>query len=142
MVGQPAKLCVCLMYGLHHWNRIGMNDADFKQLPLLDAEVLTELREIMEDGFADLIRLFLHDAPLQFNRLQTAVAQGDANDLYQTAHKFKSTCGSIGAIRLAEIIRRLELAGRQSVLEGTVELLRHAQSTADETFRGLQTELG
>lgn len=118
-----------------------MNDADFKQLPLLDAEVLTELREIMEDGFADLIRLFLHDAPQQLNRLQTAVAQGDANDLYQAAHKFKSTCGSIGAVRLAEIIRRLEWAGRQSVLEGAVELLRYAQNTANETINGLQTEL-
>ncbi|MFO1371310.1 MAG: Hpt domain-containing protein [Candidatus Competibacteraceae bacterium] len=118
-----------------------MHDTDCNLLPLLDAAVLAELREVMEDDFADLISTFLRDAPQQFSAIQTAIIQHDASHLYQAAHKFKSSCGSIGAARLADLIRRLELAGRQNRLDDTVELLQHAQTIASATFNDLQAQL-
>ena len=72
-----------------------MSDADLNALPLLDAEVITELRDIMEDEFAELLNAFLDDLPVQFERMRTAVAQNGADDLYQVAHRLKSSCGSM-----------------------------------------------
>lgn len=118
-----------------------MSDVDFTQLPLLDEEIIVELREVMEDEFADLLLNFLRDLPLQLDHLQTAIAQGDVDELYRVAHKLKASCGSMGASRLAELMRRLEQAGRQKKLDDTTEWLQQARSVAAETVAGLQAHL-
>ncbi|KAB2935776.1 MAG: Hpt domain-containing protein [Candidatus Contendobacter sp.] len=118
-----------------------MSDADPDSLPLLDDEAITELRDIMEDEFAELLNAFLNDLPAQIARLQTVATQGDADELYQIAHKLKSSCGSIGAPRLTELIRRLEQAGRQKVLDGATPLLRQVETVAGETIAGLRARL-
>ena len=118
-----------------------MSDADLHQLPLLEEEIIVELREVMEDEFADLLQNFLNDLPLQIDSLQAVVAQGDADQLYQIAHKLKSSCGSIGALRLAELVRRLEQAGRSKMLADAEGWLQQTRAVATETVAGLQAQL-
>ena len=119
-----------------------MSDAQLDPLPLLDAEIIAELREVMEEEFADLISTFLNDLPVQLDSLQVAIAQNAAPDLYRIAHKFKSSCGSLGAVQLAELIRRLEQAGRENALDGTAALLMETRSVAQATTVGLTAEMG
>lgn len=118
-----------------------MSDADLKQLPLLDEEIIVELREVMEEEFADLLQSFLNDLPLQLDLLQAVIAKGDVDQLYQIAHKLKSSCGSMGALRLAELVRRLEQAGRSKMLADARELLQQTRAIATETVVGLQAQL-
>ena len=118
-----------------------MSATDLNSLPLLDSEVIAELRDIMEDEFAELLNIFLNDLPVQLARMRAAVAQNNADELYQFAHRFKSSCGSLGALRLAELIQRLEQAGRQKNLNGAVELLQQTEAVAGETVAGLQPYL-
>ena len=118
-----------------------MSDADLNLLPLLDDEAIAELRDIMENEFAELLLVFLNDLPVQFERIRTAIAQSDAEALYKLAHRLKSSCGSIGALRLMEWIRHLEHAGRQNDLSDAMELLRQAERVAGETSAGLRVHL-
>ncbi|MBK7541539.1 MAG: Hpt domain-containing protein [Candidatus Competibacteraceae bacterium] len=118
-----------------------MSDLDLNELPLLDDEIILELREVMEDEFADLLHNFLEDLPLQLDRLQDAIARGDAGQLYQTGHKFKSSCGSLGALRLAEWVQRLEQAGRSNALEEARRCWQAARAVAAETAAALQSQL-
>ncbi|MCC8998052.1 MAG: Hpt domain-containing protein [Candidatus Contendobacter sp.] len=115
-----------------------MNDADIDTLPLLDTEIIAELRDVMEEAFTDLTHMFLTDLPLQLDRLQIAVAENDAKEINQIAHKLKSSCGSFGALRLAELMRRLEQAGRQKTLDDAVDLLQRTQVIAEETCSRLR----
>ena len=115
-----------------------MCNADLDQLPLIADEVIAELRDVLQEDFVVLIRHFVNDAPLQFDLLRAAVEERDPDGLYRIAHKFKSSCGSIGVPRLAGLIRRLEQAGRQKVLDGAPELLAHAQAVATDTVASLQ----
>jgi len=119
-----------------------MSDVDFNRLPLLDDEIIAELREVMEDEFTDLLRNFLNDLSAQLARLQDAVERGDLDQLYHVAHKFKSSCGSIGALRLAELIQRLEQAGRERRPDDVGVQLRQARTVAAETTPGLRALLG
>ncbi len=118
-----------------------MSDTDLDRLPVLDGEIITELREIMEDEFAELLHIFLGDLPLQLDRLQAAVAQSDADTIKTIAHTLKSTCAYVGALRLTELFRRLEQAGREKTLDGVADLLERARATAHATMAGLQTQL-
>ena len=115
-----------------------MNDTDIDTLPLLDTEIIAELRDVMEEAFTDLTHMFLTDLPLQLDRLQIAVAENDAKEINQIAHKLKSSCGNFGALRLAELIRRLEQAGRQKTLDDAVDLLQRIQVIAEETCSRLR----
>ena len=110
-----------------------MSDAELDQWLLIDDEIIAELREVMEEEFADLIGSFLHDLPVQLELIQAAVARLDTAELYRIAHKFKSSCASLGALRLAELVRRLEQAGRQGGLDGTDQMLAETRRVAQET---------
>lgn len=118
-----------------------MNDNDSTQLPLLDHEILAELRDIMENEFANLIDRFLQDLPVQLNLLQDAVCQNSATQVHRIAHKLKSSCGNLGATRLTEWTRRLEQAGRQNTLDGVAEMLKETHATAEETMIELRALL-
>lgn len=118
-----------------------MGDADLNQMPLLDEAVIAELREVLEDEFAELLQHFLSELPIQFERLQTAIDRGDAGELYRVAHQLKSSCGSIGAMRLAELVRRLERAGRENALGDATALLDRTRAVGAETATGLNVHL-
>ncbi|MCB1777268.1 MAG: Hpt domain-containing protein [Candidatus Competibacteraceae bacterium] len=118
-----------------------MTNDDFKQLPLIDHEVLAELQDIMEDGFADLVNHFLDDLPVQLEQLRRAAQENAAKDIFLTAHKLKASCGNLGAIRLGEWVRQLEQAGRQNVLSSVTEMLEETQAVAKQTMTLLQAQL-
>ena len=118
-----------------------MSDTDLDRITLLDAEVIVELREVLEDEFAALLRHFLNDLPLPFDRSQTAIDRGDAGELYRVAHQLKSSCGSLGAMRLTELVRRLERAGRENALGDAAAMLDCARAVGAETATGLHAHL-
>jgi HPt (histidine-containing phosphotransfer) domain-containing protein len=115
-----------------------MNEADRDALPLLDPAIIAELREVMEEAFSELLGAFLADVPIQLERLRIAVEQASAADVYQIAHKLKSSCGSFGARQLTEIVERLEQAGRQGNLADAGVLLQRARRIAEETSTHLR----
>lgn len=71
----------------------------------LDLDVLSALREIMEDGFSTLIDTFLADCE---TRLQVLRQANTAEQLIATAHSFKGSSSNMGAVRLAELCGQLE----------------------------------
>jgi len=118
-----------------------MNTPDPSDLPIIDNNAIDELREIMEDDFADLVGTLLRDMPLQLADIQAAVDRGDAETLYRTAHKLKSGSGSIGAPQLSELARQLELLGRSGDLTDVAPVLEQIRITAARTWIGFQALL-
>jgi HPt (histidine-containing phosphotransfer) domain-containing protein len=86
-------------------------------MDVLDHETLRSLRELQEDGdddlLGELIDLFLADAPTRIEAIRDAVTRQDWVALTATAHSLKGSCGSLGALPLAELCGRLERCGRQ-----------------------------
>ena len=86
----------------------------------LDLELLSELREVMEDEFSTLIDTFLADSEERLRRLTVAV---DANQVLETAHSFKGSSSNMGAIRLADLCHELELKAQGQNLSGAEALV-------------------
>lgn len=118
-----------------------MIDDHSMQLPLIDDEILAELRDVMEEGFADLVKRFLDELPVQLAHLRRAVQEGVADDIYRIAHRLKTSCGNLGTMRLMEWVRQLEQAGRQNALNGVTEMLEETQAVAEQTMIMLRTQL-
>jgi len=87
----------------------------------VDPEVLESLRELGgEDDpglFLELIELFLEDTPQRMKQVEEALARDDADGLGAAAHALKSSCANLGALKLSELFKEIEFAGKESDLE-------------------------
>lgn len=119
-----------------------MNDANPNDFPVLDEDTIGELRDIMEQEFDDLVETFLEDMPQQLTKITSAVNDKDSDALRKIAHTLKSSSGSIGAPRLSELARRLELLGHQDAVDGASPILEQTRITADKTTTAFQGLLG
>jgi HPt (histidine-containing phosphotransfer) domain-containing protein len=83
---------------------------------VIDTETLAALRSLQEDGdddlLAELIDLFLDDAPGRIAAIRAAVEVSDWGALAERAHSLKGSCASLGAVHMALLCGRLEAMGR------------------------------
>jgi signal transduction histidine kinase/DNA-binding response OmpR family regulator len=86
-------------------------------LPVLDREVLDELREIAGAETATIIDVFLDDTTPLVRQLQEAAVAPDLDQLRELAHSLKSASANVGALALSAAARRVELAARSGKLE-------------------------
>jgi HPt (histidine-containing phosphotransfer) domain-containing protein len=71
----------------------------------IDREALSVLREVMEEGYPELLDTFLADSESRLVDLRKAV---DAKALSEVAHSFKGSASNMGAVRLAALCQELE----------------------------------
>jgi HPt (histidine-containing phosphotransfer) domain-containing protein len=93
----------------------------------LDPTVLDSLRRLNQPGepdvLADVLGLFLADAPVRIEAIAAAASSGDAAALRRSAHTFKGAAGAIGATALQAACRELEeLAKRPGLTPGGADL--------------------
>src|SRR3546814_312122 len=86
--------------------------------PLIDQEILDELRSMLGGEVDRLIDVFLEDMP----RLITALENGatgvpDYPALRDAAHSLKSSSANLGAMSLSAAAKRIEMGARQQSLE-------------------------
>jgi HPt (histidine-containing phosphotransfer) domain-containing protein len=85
-------------------------------MEILDPNTLEALRGLQEEGdddlLVELIDLFLEDAPRRVDGMRDAIAREDWPALASWAHSLRGSCGSLGALHLADLCGRLEQLGR------------------------------
>ncbi len=78
----------------------------------VDVEVLRRLRELQMDGesdlVAELVNIYLADAPVRIAAMRDAIASGNADVLRLAAHTLKGSSASLGASHLAALCKELE----------------------------------
>ena len=115
-----------------------MSNTGSSDLPILDEHMIVELRELMEEDFDDLLNTFLKDMPIQLAKIEAAVADDDAEELWRAAHPLKSASGSIGAALLSALAEQMEDHGRAGVAARLKPLLAEIQAVAAQTRSEIQ----
>ena len=114
------------------------------ETPALDADVISSLRELGGDDpsvFVELVALFLEDTPPRIAALEAAVASGSAADLEAAAHALKSSCGNLGALRLAALFKDLEACGHSADVESAASLVARSKSEFHRVEEALRREI-
>jgi HPt (histidine-containing phosphotransfer) domain-containing protein len=91
----------------------------------LDTSVLAALSESVggDDAFvADLVETYLADGAVQLAAIDEAVRSSEAEALVRPAHTLKSSSRTVGANRLGELSRQIEMLGRSGSTTGAGEL--------------------
>jgi HPt (histidine-containing phosphotransfer) domain-containing protein len=79
---------------------------------VIDKTVYAELEETAGAEFvAELVDTFLEEAPGMLAELRSARAENHAERFRRAAHSLKSNGNTFGALKLAALVRELELKG-------------------------------
>ncbi len=104
-------------------------------MDVLDMSAIDALRDLRDDGdddlLAELIDLFLADAPQRMSALAAAIDSKDWDGVASWAHSLKGSCGSLGAMHMADLCTRLESMGR--IPDGR-------RSDAEAVYRELESQ--
>lgn len=96
-------------------------------MDVLDSATLETLRSLQDEGdddlLAELIDLFLEDAPTRVAGVRDAIGRADWPGLASWAHSLKGSCGSLGALKMAEVCDRLEQHGRNGGSQLAAEVM-------------------
>ncbi|VAW54647.1 hypothetical protein MNBD_GAMMA06-521 [hydrothermal vent metagenome] len=109
--------------------------------PAMNTAAFAEMKELMGESFTDIISMCLQTLPEQLAEIETAIQNQDADILFKTSHKMKSSCGSIGAFGLAEKIEVIELIGRDGSTQGANDALAEIQNSLTDVLSTLKKEV-
>jgi PAS domain S-box-containing protein len=104
--------------------------ADADEEPLLDQSALDNIRAVDEDGsvLAEVVQMYLDDAPLQLGGLRQALGTGAGAELSRIAHAMKSASFNVGAKRIGDLCRELEKQGKAGELSAAADSVAAIES--------------
>ncbi|HWM09280.1 MAG TPA: response regulator [Solirubrobacteraceae bacterium] len=105
--------------------------------PLFDDSRIRGFRESYPDILERLVALFIETTPPLLDELAAASQRGDREALRRLAHKLKSSCDNVGAVRMSAACRRLEDSADE--YRALVDELRAAYPATLAELRGAVT---
>jgi len=87
----------------------------------LDYAALKNIRALQREGAPDIVARvvsqYLEDAPRLLYAMREAVPTGNMGELRTAAHSLKSSSANVGANRLAELCKHIEMKARQNTID-------------------------
>jgi len=103
------------------------NRTDDANSGLIDQSVLSALRDLQIEGkpdiFESIIQAYFSSSDPLVTEMQKALAGNDLEVLQSSAHSFKSSSGNVGAIKLYDLNKKLEMDCRNNMLENAADLV-------------------
>lgn len=103
----------------------------------IDPKILSDLQEVMEEGYLQLLETFLEDSERRLSQLHGARS---AEELGLAAHSFKGSSANMGAVGLAELCRELEERIRRQSMYGIEDLINRIDREYLEVRRFYRAE--
>jgi signal transduction histidine kinase/CheY-like chemotaxis protein/HPt (histidine-containing phosphotransfer) domain-containing protein len=88
-----------------------------------DQTTVARLREMGDEFFAEVAKIYLEDAPLRVEAIRKAIDANDARALATAAHAFSSGSGNIGAAEVHQLCSQLESMGNEGRMSGAADKL-------------------
>ena len=107
----------------------------------LDSSVIDELREVMEEGFREIVCSFLENSPELMDALEIAGERNDCAAMASAAHSLKSSSANMGASSLSAKARSIEMAAREDDCEAAAAGFEAMVPVFHATCSALRLEL-
>jgi HPt (histidine-containing phosphotransfer) domain-containing protein len=88
-----------------------------------------------------LVETYLGDGTAQLAAIEAATRDGEADALVRPAHTLKSASRTVGASRLGELCRQIEMLGRSGSTTGAAELAAEARTEWSDVEAALRAWL-
>lgn len=106
---------------------------------IIDVNVLNELREAMGDVFGKIISATVDDIQRLMLDIEEAISNADSRALREAAHSLKSVSAQPGALRLSEMAKQMEVAGKTGRTDQAVDIYPAAKAECTRVLASLKT---
>ena len=79
----------------------------------LNLKTINELKEMLDDSFAELFILFKKNSRDYIDQLKKAHKENNVEDILKYAHTLKGSCGSLGLTAMYDFMTKLEESLRE-----------------------------
>ncbi len=113
--------------------------------PGLDLQTLRELRRLLvgqEGGLGQIVGVFVQESRRRLVAMHEALARGEAEALRLAAHTVRGSAEMVGAGRLADLGRELELAAPAAARPDLEALFQELRAEYEHVERQLAEEVG
>ena len=130
------------MAALERMLRIWLPEAESGQpgSVVLASDTLKTLREVLGEGFPELVDRFLEDAEERLARMARALDAGEAGTVGSEAHLLKSSCRNLGALNMAALCECLEMQAEQGGPDGMPRVFDSLQAAFVRVRKALERE--
>jgi len=112
----------------------------------MDYSVLNQLRDLQMEGQPDIIdkikNLYISSTEPLVAEVQEGMAANDLQVVQNTAHSLKSSSANVGALRLSEICKELEMCCRNNSLDNVPDLVSAIEPEFLRVKDALSREIG
>jgi len=102
----------------HASNKSRRERTDETVSPIIDASIINELFDIMEEQTITLIKSYLINSQPLVEAIEYASKQMDLEALVKAAHSLKSSSANVGAMAVSAVARRIEHKSRKGISKG------------------------
>jgi HPt (histidine-containing phosphotransfer) domain-containing protein len=103
----------------------------------MDFQQLAQNLELEENEFLELLGLFLKTGYSDLNKLQSAIEDGDTEEVARVAHSIKGTSANLGLMGIFELAKRIEMSVQHNDLGGATEAAKRIKEQLDGIAKAL-----
>lgn len=99
------------------------NNVSSTEDEIINHEQFEDMRDLLEEDFADLVQIYITDSQQRIELLHTAQAANDNTNGFETAHALKGASANLGATQLVTISGQLQEACREHTISKQAVLI-------------------
>jgi len=122
-------------------NTIGDSYHDSAHAIIVDAQ-FEEMRDLLEEDFADLVQTFIDDNKQRIVLMQAAQTNNDNANGFEFAHALKGASATLGAMQLVALSEQLESACRRQQISHQSELITRLSAALLDVEQEINQRLG
>ncbi len=109
---------------------------------IINHEQFEEMRDLLEDDFAELLQTYIIDSQQRIVMLRTAQAANDNANGFETAHALKGASANLGATQLIELSGQLQELCRANKIGQQAALIEQTAVALQRVEQEINQRLG
>ncbi|WP_201551662.1 Hpt domain-containing protein [Psychrobacter fjordensis] len=108
---------------------------------VINHEQFEDMRDLLEEDFADLIQVYLIDSKKRVATLRTAQQENDHANGYETAHALKGASANLGTTQLVKLSSQLQECCRERCIGEQAALIEDIAAALERAEKEINLRL-
>ena len=109
---------------------------------IINTEQFEDMRDLLEEDFADLVQVYFTDAQQRIIKLRQAQQEEDNANGYELAHALKGASANLGTTQLMNLSSQLQELCREQRINESVQLIETIAIALDSAEQDINQRLG
>ena len=109
---------------------------------VVNTEQFEDMRDLLEEDFADLVQVYFTDAQQRIIKLRQAQQEEDNANGYELAHALKGASANLGTTQLMNLSSQLQELCREQRINESVQLIETIAIALDSAEQDINQRLG